>query len=121
MKKLLFSVFFLGFGLMGFTQKYAIIDTRYILDKLPDYKIAQKQLDDITAGWQKDIDEKQAALDKMYKDYENPPAACPPPSNRNTPQPSTAEPTRIQIQFTCPRSPGGPRGGCRSGARPPRR
>lgn len=70
MKKLLFSVFFLGFGLMGFTQKYAIIDTRYILDKLPDYKIAQKQLDDITAGWQKDIDEKQAALDKMYKDYE---------------------------------------------------
>lgn len=70
MKKLLFSVFFLGFGLMGFTQKYAIIDTRYILDKLPDYKIAQKQLDDITAGWQKDIDDKQAALDKMYKDYE---------------------------------------------------
>ncbi|MFZ9387698.1 MAG: OmpH family outer membrane protein [Chitinophagaceae bacterium] len=70
MKKLLFSVFFLGFGLMGFTQKYAIIDTRYILDKLPDYKMAQKQLDDITAGWQKDIDDKQAALDKMYKDYE---------------------------------------------------
>lgn len=51
-------------------QKYAIIDTRYILDKMPDYKLAQKQLDDVAADWQKDIDSKQAELDKMYKDYE---------------------------------------------------
>jgi outer membrane protein len=51
-------------------QKYAIIDTRYILDKMPDYKTAQKQLDSIAAGWQKDIDSRQAELDKKYKDYE---------------------------------------------------
>jgi len=51
-------------------QKYAIIDTRYILDKMPEYKTAQKQLDDIAADWQKDIDGRQAALDKMYKDYD---------------------------------------------------
>lgn len=70
MKKLFFSICFLGLGMLGFSQKYAIIDTRYILDKMPDYKNAQKQLDDITAGWQKDIDSKQADLDKMYKDYE---------------------------------------------------
>jgi outer membrane protein len=51
-------------------QKYAIIDTRYILDKMPDYKTAQKQLDDVAADWQKDIDGKQTDLDKMYKDFE---------------------------------------------------
>ena len=51
-------------------QKYAIIDTRYILDKMPDYKEAQKQLDDIAAGWQKDIDAQQTELDNMYKAYE---------------------------------------------------
>jgi outer membrane protein len=51
-------------------QKYAIIDTRYILDKMPDYKQAQKQLDDVAADWQKDIDGKQNELDKMYKDFE---------------------------------------------------
>jgi outer membrane protein len=59
--------------LVAFTaqaQKYAIIDTRYILDKMPDYKQAQKQLDGIAADWQKDIDGKQAELDKMYKDYD---------------------------------------------------
>ena len=51
-------------------SRYAIIDTRYILDKMPDYSKAQKQLDSITAGWQKEIDTKQADLDKMYKDYD---------------------------------------------------
>jgi outer membrane protein len=51
-------------------QKYAIIDTRYILDKMPDYKLAQSKLDDIAAGWQKEIDSLQAELNKMYKDYD---------------------------------------------------
>jgi len=51
-------------------QKYAIIDTRYILDKMPEYAQAQKQLDAIAADWQKDIDARQLALDKMYKDYD---------------------------------------------------
>ncbi|MBS1575484.1 MAG: OmpH family outer membrane protein [Bacteroidetes bacterium] len=51
-------------------QKYAIIDTKYILDKLPDYKKAQSDLDVVAAGWQKEIDSMQAQLDKMYKDYD---------------------------------------------------
>jgi outer membrane protein len=70
MKKLLLFVFVMAIAITGFSQKYAIIDTRYILDKMPDYKEAQKQLDDIAAGWQKDIDGKQTDLDKMYKDFE---------------------------------------------------
>ncbi|MCB0775557.1 MAG: OmpH family outer membrane protein [Chitinophagaceae bacterium] len=53
-----------------FAQKYAIIDTRYILDKMPEYKTAQQQLDGVADTWQKEIDTKQATLDKMYKDYE---------------------------------------------------
>src|SRR5260221_1087988 len=70
MKKILILYCLLGFGFLGFSQKYAIIDTRYILDKMPDYTQAQKQLDAVAADWQKDIDAKQAALDKMYKDYD---------------------------------------------------
>ena len=51
-------------------QKYAIIDTRYILDRMPEYMTAQKQLDDIAASWQKEIDEKQAVLDRMYREFD---------------------------------------------------
>jgi outer membrane protein len=57
-------------GFSGYSQKYALIDTRYILDKMPEYKQAQKNLDSIAADWQKDIDTRQASLDKMYKDYD---------------------------------------------------
>ncbi|RYY72119.1 MAG: OmpH family outer membrane protein [Chitinophagaceae bacterium] len=51
-------------------QRYAIIDTKYILDKMPDYKTAQKQLDDVAANWQKEIDVLQTELDRMYKDFD---------------------------------------------------
>ena len=51
-------------------QKYAIIDTKYILDKVPEYKEAQKRLDDQAASWQKEIDDQQTELDKMYRDFE---------------------------------------------------
>jgi outer membrane protein len=70
MKKIILTGCLLILGLLGMAQKYAIIDTRYILDKLPEYKEAQKQLDEVAAGWQKDIDARQTALDAMYKDYE---------------------------------------------------
>ena len=71
MKKILLLTCLLGFGMLGFSQKYAVIDTRYILDKMPDYKTAQKQLDDIAADWQKDIDAQQKELDNMYKEKIN--------------------------------------------------
>jgi outer membrane protein len=51
-------------------QRYAVIDTKYILDRMPEYKSAQRSLDDIAAGWQKEIDKQQAELDKMYKDFD---------------------------------------------------
>jgi len=70
MKKILFLALLMGATITGFSQKYAIIDTRYILDKMPEYKTAQKQLDEIAAGWQTEIDAKQAELDGMYKAFE---------------------------------------------------
>ena len=42
-------------------QRYAVIDTKYILDKLPEYKDAQKKLDQFSEQWQKEIDAKQAS------------------------------------------------------------
>ncbi len=51
-------------------QRYAIIDTKYILSKIPEYRDADTKLQQIGAQWQKEIDDKQAALDKMYKNYD---------------------------------------------------
>lgn len=51
-------------------QRYAIVDTKYILEKIPEYKQAQQKLDQFSDQWQKEIDEKQSALDRIYKDFE---------------------------------------------------
>ena len=70
-KTIFFTLCFLGFFLTGHAQaRYAIVDTKYILDKMPEYKDAQKKLDQTSMNWQKEIDDKQAALDKMYKDFD---------------------------------------------------
>ena len=71
MKKLLllaaFSFLFVAYSQ---AQRYAIIDTKYILDRMPEYKASQKQLDDVAATWQKELDQMQFDLDKMYKDLD---------------------------------------------------
>ena len=51
-------------------QRYAVIDSKYILDKLPEYKDAQKLLDQFSEQWQQEVDQKQALMDKMYKEYD---------------------------------------------------
>jgi len=71
MKYSLILCLFLGFaGLVSAQQRYAVIDTKYILDKIPEYKEADKKLKAVSLQWQKEIDDKQATLDKMYKNYE---------------------------------------------------
>jgi outer membrane protein len=72
MKKItLLSFLLLGFVMVSNAQsRYAIIDTKYILNKIPEYKEADKKLQLIGEQWQKEIDDKQASLDKMYKNYE---------------------------------------------------
>ena len=51
-------------------QRYAVVDTRYILGKIREYKTAETKIQQITEQWQKEIDEKQVALDKMYKNFD---------------------------------------------------
>ena len=70
MKKILFIVCLVTLTLASQAQRYAIVDTKFILDKLPEYKDAQKALDQFSELWQKEVDAKQAALDKMYKVFD---------------------------------------------------
>ena len=69
-KKLLFSFFFLALVFTCVAQRYAVIDTKYILQKLPEYKAAQQKLDQFSEQWQQEIDRNSAELDKMYKNFD---------------------------------------------------
>jgi len=72
MKKLLF-VALMVFGTtmsVKAQQRYAVIDTKYILERIPAYKEADAKLKLTGEQWQKEIDDLQVQLDKMYKNYE---------------------------------------------------
>jgi outer membrane protein len=72
MKTTILSLF--AVALLGITsvsaQRYAVIDTKYILDKMPEYKEAQKKLDQSSEQWQKEIEARQIELDGMYRNFE---------------------------------------------------
>jgi outer membrane protein len=51
-------------------QRYAVIDSKFILEKIPDYRDAQSKLNTFSDLWQQEIDQKQTALNRMYKDYD---------------------------------------------------
>jgi outer membrane protein len=72
MKKLFSTLAFLF--LLGnsnlFAQRFAYVDTDYIMDMLPDYKSAQKQLDLIAENWQKEAEAMKQEIDKMEKEYQ---------------------------------------------------
>lgn len=63
------ALFFAG-SLSLYAQKYAYVDTQYILDNISEYKAAQQQLDQVSINWQKEIEAKYAVIDKLYKDYQ---------------------------------------------------
>jgi len=71
MKKILLATCcFMLMAVAAHAQRYAIVDSKYILEKMQDYKEAQKKLDQVSDEWQKEIDTKQSTLDRMYKEYE---------------------------------------------------
>ncbi len=71
MKKIVFTLLLLvGVAFSSTAQKYAFVDTKYILENIPEYKTAQKQLDDQAEQWQKEIEAKYQEIEKKYKAFQ---------------------------------------------------
>jgi len=71
MKKAILTII-IGIATFAFahSQKFAYVDVDYILKSVPEYDIAQTKLDDLSAQWQKELEEKFAEIDKLYKAYQ---------------------------------------------------
>lgn len=71
MKRIILSlVCIIAVSFAAQAQRYCIIDSKYILDKLTEYKDAQTRLDKQSQGWQTDIDGKMQEVERMYKAYQ---------------------------------------------------
>lgn len=66
-------VIFISFLLLSagtYAQKFAYVDTDYILNNIPEFNQAQDKLDEISKEWQEEVEAIYAEVDKMYRDYQ---------------------------------------------------
>ena len=71
MKRIILLAVVILFATFAFSQKYAYVDTEYILNNIPVYESAKTQLEDLTKEWKKEIDAKKSAIDQMYQNYQS--------------------------------------------------
>lgn len=70
MKKYLVVLLLSVLSLGGYAQKYACVDTEYILSNVPEYKQAQKELEEVSVQWQKEVEVKFQSVDRLYKAFQ---------------------------------------------------
>lgn len=64
------GLLFAGITANAQQQKYAYVDTQYILDNIPEFQDAQDELDEFSEKWQKEIEESYAKVSEMYQKYQ---------------------------------------------------
>lgn len=62
---------FLGLLVFANAQKIGVVDTDYILDKMPQYKDAEGRLNAQVATWQSDIQNLQSEFERKRTAFEN--------------------------------------------------
>ena len=71
MKKIILILFLTFIATTGaFAQRFAYVDSDYILKHMPEYLSVQKQLNALSDEWQKDVDNKFQEVDRLYKAYQ---------------------------------------------------
>jgi outer membrane protein len=55
---------------ISFAQKFAFVDTEYILSNIPSYKSAQDEIDKQAQEWQAEVEAMYQEIDKMYREYQ---------------------------------------------------
>ncbi len=51
-------------------QRFAYIDTEYILENIPEYQAAQMELNQLSQQWQTEIEAKFSEVEQMYREYQ---------------------------------------------------
>jgi len=51
-------------------QKFAYVNTDYILENMKDFREAQAKLDEYARQWQSELEKMYAEVDRMYREYQ---------------------------------------------------
>ena len=68
MKKIIAVLILLISGISGFSQKFGYVDTKYVLERMPGYIAAQKEVDQLSEKWQKELEVLYKGIEQKYND-----------------------------------------------------
>lgn len=69
-KHLLLFLMVSSMSLTAFGQRFAYVDTEYILDNIPEYQAADREVEALSIQWQTEIENKFAEIDRLYREYQ---------------------------------------------------
>ena len=68
-RQAMLAAMFVGMSLGAQAQKFAYIDSEYVLLHMPEYAEAQTELNNLAIGWQAEIEDKLEAADRLEVAY----------------------------------------------------
>lgn len=69
MKSIIVTGMFVLLSLMSWAQKYAYVDTDFILENIPEYQEAQKEIDELSKKWQEEIETRYEIIEQKRKAF----------------------------------------------------
>ena len=70
-KKLFLLIVILMTSISTYSQKFAYVDSDYILSKMPEFSQAEEKIDDFSKEWQSEIEFAYEEVEQMYRDYQS--------------------------------------------------
>ena len=77
--------FFVLLPFLTFAQKYAFVDTEYILNKIPSYRSAKEEVEKLSTRYQQEIEQGMADIQKRGKDCQAEEVLLTPENRTNRP------------------------------------
>lgn len=71
MKKIILLLLLTGLSGSILAQKIGYIDSGFILNKMPEYKEAQTEVEKLSQKWQSELDQKYQDIEKFYQEYKS--------------------------------------------------
>ncbi|MBS3806288.1 MAG: OmpH family outer membrane protein [Bacteroidales bacterium] len=71
MKKVILVSFLFIIAITTYAQRYAYVDTQYILNNIPAYKAAQDKLDQLSFEWQQELESKREEIEQLTQEFQS--------------------------------------------------
>lgn len=68
-KTLMIAAILVAAAATSFAQKFAYVDSEFILENIPEYADAKAEVDELSIQWQREIEAKFSEIDQLYKNF----------------------------------------------------